>query len=141
VLDGRSKHGACLVNAVAGVQQPLDVLIVFRPLLDLEEVALVGVVGVGGRFRRKAMSCAIAAGCGLAGASQSHGMLRVAREGRGQALWKSRGARRIRRAHDSIPILLGLPLHRRRGRVLDSLKGSLAMEGRRRAAGLAPFGG
>jgi hypothetical protein len=24
MLDGRGRHGACLVNAVAGVQQPLD---------------------------------------------------------------------------------------------------------------------
>jgi hypothetical protein len=39
--DRRGKHGACLVNAVAGVQQPLDALIVFRPQLDLKEVALV----------------------------------------------------------------------------------------------------
>jgi len=45
VLDCRIKHGACLVNAVAGVQQPDDVLIVFRPQLDLEEVAPVSVVG------------------------------------------------------------------------------------------------
>jgi hypothetical protein len=32
----------------------LDALIVFRPQLDLEEVAYVGVVGVSGRFRREA---------------------------------------------------------------------------------------
>jgi hypothetical protein len=88
VLGGRSKHGACLVNAVAGVQQPLDVLIVFRPLLDLEEVALVGESESVVVSAAKLMSCAIAAGCGLAGASQSHCMLRVAREGRGQGLWK-----------------------------------------------------
>jgi hypothetical protein len=31
VLYGRIKHGACRINSVAGVQQALDALIVFRP--------------------------------------------------------------------------------------------------------------
>jgi hypothetical protein len=39
VLDCRIKHGACLVNAVAGVQQSLDALIVFRPQFNFVEVA------------------------------------------------------------------------------------------------------
>jgi hypothetical protein len=47
VLDSRIKHGVRRVDAVAGVQQPDDVLI------DLEEVAPVGVVGVGRRESRQ----------------------------------------------------------------------------------------
>jgi hypothetical protein len=43
VLDCRIEHGARCINSVAGVQQPLDVLIVFRPQLNFGEVALVGV--------------------------------------------------------------------------------------------------
>jgi hypothetical protein len=69
MLDGRIEHGACRINTVAGVQQPLDALIVFRPQLNFVEVALVCVVPIGGRFGPKSVSIAIAAGCGLAGAS------------------------------------------------------------------------
>jgi hypothetical protein len=85
VPDGRIKHGACGVDTVAGVQQALDALIVFRPQFDFVEVPLVRVVPIGCRFR-----CEVCFNrhCGLAPASQSHSMLRVAREDRGQALWK-----------------------------------------------------
>jgi hypothetical protein len=56
VLDGRIEHGARRVDSVAGVCQALDALIVFRPLLDLEEVALVGVVGVDWSFPLRSLS-------------------------------------------------------------------------------------
>jgi hypothetical protein len=53
VPDSLIKHGARRVDTVAGVQQALDALIVFRPQFDFVEVPLVRVVPIGRRLCRE----------------------------------------------------------------------------------------
>jgi hypothetical protein len=48
--NGGVENVVCFVDPVAGIDEPRDVQIISRPLLDLEETTLVGVDRIGGFF-------------------------------------------------------------------------------------------